>query len=94
MQVNAGAPTIVTSNDAIDIWPDAMNEGDMFFQEEIFYASDFGPGLTSVWHDDTDIIGVDTGPELPFVPEPSSALLLIAAGAGIGLTRSKRFWDL
>jgi len=78
MQVNAGAPFIIMSGEIVP-WGDPMNLGDEFVQEEIFYES-FGPGLTSVWRDDTDIVGVDTGPE---VPEPSSAVLLLIASCGL-----------
>ena len=75
VQVNAGAPFIIMSGEVV-AWGDVMNAGDEFIQEEIFYEA-FGPGMTSVWRDDTDIVGVNSGPE---VPEPTSAMLLIVAG--------------
>jgi hypothetical protein len=78
VQTNIGAPFIVGSFEAIP-WADPMNLGDEYLQEEISYQG-FGPGLTSVWRDDTDIVGVDSGPE---VPEPTSALLFIVAGCGL-----------
>lgn len=67
-------------------WLDAMNLGDEFVKEFIEYGN-FGPGLTSVWRDDTDIVGTDTGPELP---EPSSAALLLLSTACLGLGRRQR----
>lgn len=77
VQVNVGAPFIVNAIEAA-LWPDAMNLGDEYLQEEITYQG-FGPLLTSIWRDDTDIVGIDSGPELP---EPSSAVLLLIAGCG------------
>jgi hypothetical protein len=77
VQVNVGAPFIINSGEIVP-WTDVMNAGDEFVVEEIFYEA-FGPGLTSVWRDDTDIVGTDTGPELP---EPTSAALLLMAGCG------------
>jgi hypothetical protein len=78
VQVNVGAPFIVNSIEAA-LWGDAMNLGDEFLQEEISYQN-FGPLLTSVWRDDTDIVGVNSGPE---TPEPSSAVLLVIAGLAL-----------
>jgi hypothetical protein len=76
VQVNAGAPFIIASGEG-NLWPDAMNAGDEYLAEFIDY-SNFDPGMTSLWRDDTDIIGVQTPPELP---EPASAVLLMAAAA-------------
>ncbi len=78
VQVNVGAPNILFSDEA-NLWPDPMNQGDEYLEEFIEYAG-FGPLLTSVWRDDTDIIGVRTPPE---VPEPTSSLLMLIAGAGL-----------
>jgi hypothetical protein len=78
VQVNVGDPVIIGSGETSD-WTDAMNTGDMFVKEFIRFER-FGPLMTAIWRDDTDIVGTTTEPELP---EPSSAmLLLLAAGAG------------
>jgi hypothetical protein len=84
-QVNVGAPFIVNSLEAA-LWPDAMNLGDEYLQEEITYQG-FGPLLTSIWRDDTDIVGEDSGPE---VPEPSSVVLLAIAGCALLLRWYRR----
>ena len=77
-------PRILSSVESIP-WAEP-NEGDLFIREEINYR-DFGPGLTSVWRDDTDIVGVHP------LPEPSSAFLLIFAGCALlrrnGLLRKR-----
>lgn len=78
VQVNAGNPFIIASGEIFP-WADAMNAGDEYQGEEIFYEG-FGPLTTSVWRDDTDIIGIDTGPE---VPEPSSVVLIFTCMLGI-----------
>ena len=78
MQVNVGSPIILNSFE-LDPWLDAMNAGDEFLSEHIEYE-DFRPGLTSIWRDDTDIVGVDSGPE---TPEPSSIVLAAIALAGL-----------
>lgn len=85
VQVNAGAPFIIFSNELI-LWPDPMNQGDEYLVEIIQYRG-FGPQQTSVWSDDTDIIGVQTPPE---VPEPTSALLLLVACAGLNCHGQRR----
>ncbi len=85
VQVNVGAPFIVNSFEAI-LWPDAMNLGDEYLQEEISYQN-FGPQLTSLWRDDTDIVGVNSGPE---TPEPSTAVLLMIAGCALLLRLYRR----
>jgi hypothetical protein len=85
VQQNVGAPFIVNSIEAA-LWGDAMNLGDEFLQEEISYQG-FGPLLTSVWRDDTDIVGIDSGPE---VPEPSSVVLLMIAGCALLLRIYRR----
>jgi hypothetical protein len=84
VQVNVGAPLIINSFEHVP-WVDAMNLGDEWVHETIEYLG-FGPLLTSVWRDDTDIVGVDTGPE---VPEPTS-LVLFGAGAGISCLFARR----
>jgi len=76
--VNAGAPFIVNSIEAA-LWIDPDNLGDEFLQEEITYQN-FGPLLTSVWRDDTDIVGVNSGPE---TPEPASVVLLAIGGCAL-----------
>ncbi|MCA9229869.1 MAG: PEP-CTERM sorting domain-containing protein [Planctomycetales bacterium] len=87
VQTNAGAPTINNSFEQ-NPWTDAMNLGDEFVAETIEYLSqDFRRGLTSTWRDDTDIIGVDTGPELP---EPTTAALLVLAGLGLSVVSNRR----
>jgi hypothetical protein len=75
VQVNVGAPFIVASFEQAPQWADPMNTGDEWVREAIEYQG-FGPLLTSVWRDDTDIVGVDTGPELP---EPASVALIVMA---------------
>lgn len=75
VQVNAAAPFIVASFEQAPPWVDIDNAGDEWVREAIEYQG-FGPLLTSVWRDDTDIVGIDTGPE---VPEPASAALLVFA---------------
>jgi hypothetical protein len=86
MQVNVGAPFIVASGELIPLWGDPMNLGDQFIREQLSYQG-FGPGLTSRWRDDTDIVGIDTGPE---VPEPTAALLSLVACCGLHLRRRRR----
>jgi MYXO-CTERM domain-containing protein len=78
VQVNVGIPTIIASFE-MNLWGDVMNEGDEFTFEAIEYR-EFFPGLTSIWSDDTDIVGVDSGPE---APEPNS--IVLAALALVGL---------
>ena len=78
VQVNPGLPIIFNSFE-INPWTDPMNAGDEYVGEIIEYEG-FGPGLTSIWRDDTDIVGIDTGPELP---EPTSAALMLLASAGL-----------
>jgi hypothetical protein len=85
VQVNVGAPFIIGSFEAIP-WANASNLGDEFTQEEITYEA-FRPGLTSVWRDDTDIVGADTGRE---TPEPTAALLAVIAGCGLMLRIRRR----
>jgi hypothetical protein len=85
VQVNVGAPFIINSFEAIP-WANAMNLGDEYTQEEITYEA-FRPGLTSVWRDDTDIVGIDTGRE---TPEPTSAVLLAIAVCGLMQWRCRR----
>jgi len=75
VQVNPSPPFIFNSFE-VTPWGDPINAGDEFVGEVIEYEG-FGPGLTSVWRDDTDTVGIDTGPE---VPEPTSAALLLVAG--------------
>lgn len=84
IQVNPGSPVILNSFEDT-LWADAMNAGDEWIRETIEYE-DFGPGLTSVWRDDTDIVGVDTGPE---VPEPATALLVLS-GLVCGVLQRRR----
>jgi hypothetical protein len=84
VQVNVGLPFIINSFESVP-WADPMNTGDEWVHETIEYEG-FGPLLTSVWRDDTDIVGVDTGPE---VPEPTS-LVLFGAGAGISCLFARR----
>jgi hypothetical protein len=85
VQVNVGAPLIINSFEAIP-WTNASNLGDEFTQEEITYEG-FRPGLTSLWRDDTDIVGADTGRE---TPEPTTAMLLAIAGCGLLLRKRQR----
>ena len=85
VQVNVGAPFIVNSIEA-SAWLDPMNLGDEFLQEEISYQG-FGPLLTSLWRDDTDIVGIDTGPE---TPEPASVVLFAFAMGALLLRRFYR----
>jgi hypothetical protein len=84
VQVNAGAPFIIASGEG-NLWPDLDNEGDEYLAEFIGY-SNFGPGMTSLWRDDTDIIGIQTPPE---APEPGTLALVLFAGMGLLLNRSK-----
>jgi len=84
VQVNVGVPIILNSFE-VNLWPDAMNTGDEYIGEFIEYEG-FGPLMTSIWRDDTDIVGTDTGPESP---EPASAILLLIASAGF-LCQSRR----
>lgn len=86
VQSNVGSPTIGVSGEVVP-WADPMNLGDEFLQEEIFYAGDFGPGLTSIWRDDTDIIGVMTPPELP---EPASHVMLLGAVMACGMIARRK----
>ena len=85
VQVNVGAPFIINSFE-ITPWTDVMNAGDEFVGEVIEYEA-FGPGLTSVWRDDTDIVGFKTEPELP---EPSSVVLVMLATVAIGCINRRR----
>lgn len=78
-------PLILNSFES-GLWGDAMNTGDEYVKETIEYSS-FGPLETSVWRDDTDIVGTNTGPELP---EPGSAMLWMLATACVGLGRSRK----
>ena len=84
-QVNAGAP-FITNSFEVNPWTDAMNTGDEWVGEVIEYEA-FGPGLTSVWRDDTDIVGIKTDPE---VPEPASAVLMVIAAIGAGCLNRRR----
>ncbi len=81
VQTNVGAPTIVNSFES-NLWPDAMNVGgDEYLEETIEYLNqDFRLGETSTWRDDTDIIGIDTGPESP---EPASIVMALIAILGL-----------
>lgn len=85
VQVNAGAPIIIASFEQAPQWADPMNAGDEWVRESIEYEG-FGPLMTSMWRDDTDIVGIDTGPELP---EPMSATLLLT-GLGLSCFFSRR----
>ncbi len=85
VQVNVGIPTIINSFE-LNLWVDAMNEDDEYLTEHIEYR-EFRPGLTSVWRDDTDIVGIDSGPE---VPEPSSIVLAALALVGLLVRRRSR----
>jgi hypothetical protein len=84
VQVNPGAPFIIASGEG-NLWPDIDNAGDEYLAEFIDY-SNFGPGMTSLWRDDTDIIGIQTPPE---APEPSTMALMLLAGMGLSVNRSK-----
>lgn len=76
--VFAAGPAITASAEAMP-WPDIQNLGDMYLQENIFWAN-FGPGQISQWSDDTD------NP----VPEPSTFLLVGAAFVAMVIYRRKR----
>jgi hypothetical protein len=80
-QHNRRGPSVVSSFETMP-WEDPMNMGDMFIREIINYQN-FGPGRTSVWFDDIDIVG-----GFP-VPEPNSAMLLILSVGGL-LSRMRR----
>ena len=78
-------PLILNSFESVP-WADPMNTGDEFVRETIEY-SNFGPLQTSVWLDDTDIVGVKTEPE---VPEPGTFALLLLAAASLGFGRARQ----
>jgi len=84
VQVNVGVPIIFDSFE-VTPWTDPMNAGDEYVGEILRYEG-FGPLLTSIWRDDTDIVGIDSGPE---APEPASVVLLLIAGASF-LCQSRR----
>lgn len=86
VQQNVGFPTINNSFETAP-WADPMNAGDEYVKETIEYLSqDFRLGSTSIWRDDTDIIGKDTGPE---VPEPATCLIALLSAAGLACIRRK-----
>jgi hypothetical protein len=84
--VHVSGPFIFNSFE-VTPWGDPMNLGDEWVGEVLEYDG-FGPLMTSVWRDDTDIVGVKTNMEFP---EPSTAVLLLIAAAGAGnLNRRRR----
>jgi len=86
VQTNVSPPTIINSFE-VTPWTDSMNEGDEFVGEVIEYR-EFGPLMTSIWRDDTDIVGISTDNELP---EPSSTLLVMIAVVGVScFSRNRR----
>ena len=85
VQTNVSPPTIINSFE-VTPWTDSMNEGDEFVGEVIEYR-EFGPLMTSIWRDDTDIVGISTDNELP---EPTSALLLLIAVVGVSSFNRQR----
>ena len=88
VQTNAGAPTISNSFES-NLWPDPMNVGgDEYLEETIEYLNqDFRIGQTSIWRDDTDIIGIDTGPE---APEPASLVMVLIGSVGLVVRWGRR----
>ncbi len=76
--VFVAGPAITGSAEAV-LWPDIQNLGDMYMQENIFWAN-FGPGMISQWNDDTD----------KPVPEPSTFLLVGACFIALVIYRRKR----
>jgi hypothetical protein len=74
--IYVSGPAILNSFE-LDPWGDGMNLGDEWVVEDIEYDG-FGPQMTSVWRDDTDIVGVKTNMESP---EPSTVVLLLIAAA-------------
>lgn len=85
VQVNVSPPDLLSSGE-FTLWPDVDNAGDEYLEEFIEFAN-FRPGFTAAWRDDTDIIGKDTGPE---VPEPSTMILALGALIGCGVYRKCR----
>ena len=84
--VHVSGPIIFNSFE-VTPWGDPMNLGDEWVGEVLEYDG-FGPLMTSVWRDDTDIVGIKTAIEFP---EPSTAVLLLIAAAGAGnLNRRRR----
>jgi hypothetical protein len=83
--IYVSGPAILNSFE-LDPWGDGMNLGDEWVVEDIEYRG-FGPQMTSVWRDDTDIVGIVTNME---APEPSSAVLMMIATVAAGCLNRRR----